>query len=98
MQDESRHHAPVAAFCQPGEPWRAPLQTDWYRGIALSGFNPAPLSIIQFGGVARLEVSRTKRPRLVALPQGEARRWARGLESPLGRTPVPSRDRINPSH
>ena len=54
----------VKNLAPPGEPWRAPLQTDWYRGIALSGFNPAPLSIIQLGGVVRLEGrSRTKRPR-----------------------------------
>ena len=55
---------------------RASVQTDWYRGIALSGFNPALLSIIQLGGVVRLEGrSRTKRPRLAGC-KGRGR-WRR---------------------
>jgi hypothetical protein len=38
---------------RPGEPWRALCRQIDTRGIALPGRNPAPLSIIRLGGVAR---------------------------------------------
>ena len=52
MQDESRHHAPVAAFSLPA--WRTfprPLQTDWYRGIALFGFTQRRLALFSLAAL-----------------------------------------------